>query len=83
MALTISRAEASNLLASGLEDGHEIPHSCKAGFCGLCECKVVEVDGTVNEVTEKETSKLGAEKLAEGRRLACCVEFSGTVTIEL
>lgn len=58
----------TTLLQAALDAGIPFPHSCRAGACGTCKCRLVE--GKVRELTDK-TYLLSAEELHANYILAC------------
>ena len=59
-------ADGSNLLDAALEQGLDVPFSCKGGVCATCKARLVagKVDMDLNHA-------LGGQELAEGYILTC------------
>ena len=55
-----------NILDAGLEQGLELPFSCKAGVCSTCKCKLVS-----GEVEMDITHGLSAREIESGFVLSC------------
>ncbi|HEY5718114.1 MAG TPA: 1,2-phenylacetyl-CoA epoxidase subunit PaaE [Motiliproteus sp.] len=55
-----------NILDAGLEQGMELPYSCKAGVCSTCKCKLVK-----GEVDMDITHGLEAHEIEAGYILSC------------
>ncbi len=55
-----------NVLDAGLEQGMELPYSCKAGVCSTCKCKLVE-----GEVEMDITHGLSGAEIDAGFVLSC------------
>ncbi len=55
-----------NILDAGLEQGLELPFSCKAGVCSTCKCKLVS-----GEVEMDITHGLSAKEIESGFVLSC------------
>ncbi len=58
----------TTLLQAALDSGIAFPHSCRAGGCGTCRCRLLE--GRVRELTDK-SYLLSAEELQQNYILAC------------
>jgi len=58
----------TTLLKAALDQGVPFPHSCRAGGCATCKCRLVE--GKVKELTDK-SYLLSAEELRDSYILAC------------
>ncbi|HYW92880.1 MAG TPA: 2Fe-2S iron-sulfur cluster binding domain-containing protein [Gammaproteobacteria bacterium] len=58
----------TSILQAALDNGIPFPHSCRAGGCGTCRCRLVE--GRVRELTDK-SFFLSAEELQQNYILAC------------
>jgi ring-1,2-phenylacetyl-CoA epoxidase subunit PaaE len=63
--LTISKNNSS-ILDAALEQGLELPYSCKGGVCSTCRCKVVE-----GEVDMDANFALEDYEVARGFVLSC------------
>lgn len=66
--LEFPAAPRQTILGSALEAGVPFPHSCRAGGCGTCRCRLVE--GEVKELTDK-SYILRGDEIADGWILAC------------
>lgn len=55
-----------NVLDAGLDQGLELPYSCKAGVCSTCKCKLVE-----GQVEMDITHALSAAEIKAGFVLSC------------
>ncbi|MEQ9365217.1 MAG: 2Fe-2S iron-sulfur cluster binding domain-containing protein [Leptospirales bacterium] len=68
-----------SLLEAGLENGLNMPHSCRVGSCTTCKCRLVE--GKVKELTDF-SYVLDLDELQQGYILACQTLPRSDVTIE-
>jgi len=65
---TFTAAPKETLLQAALNQGLAFPHSCRAGGCGSCKCRLLK--GKVKELTDK-SYLLSAEELRDQYVLAC------------
>lgn len=65
---TVQVPPRTTLLQAALDEGVAFPHSCRAGGCATCKCRLVE--GKVRELTDK-SYLLSAEELRGNYILAC------------
>ena len=65
---TFTAAPKETLLQAALNQGLAFPHSCRAGGCGSCKCRLVK--GKVKELTDK-SYLLSAEEIRDNYVLAC------------
>jgi len=73
--------EGENLLQLLTRHNIEISSPCGGRrSCGKCRVKVLE--GNV-DITETERELLSTQELAEGYRLACCIELASDLKIEV
>ncbi len=71
-------AVGENILDAGMENGMELPYSCKAGVCSTCKAKVIS-----GEVDMDITHGLEPEEIAEGFILTCQAHpVSDEVTVD-
>lgn len=72
----------TTLLKAALDAGLPFPHSCRAGGCASCKCRLL--DGKVKELTDK-SYLLSAEELRSNYILACqsIPKSDVTVAVEL
>lgn len=74
--------EGANLLETLVSAGIFVDNPCNGkGICGKCKVRILS--GEVSEMTVSEERLLNPEEIETGIRLACMVEVSGTVKIEL
>jgi ring-1,2-phenylacetyl-CoA epoxidase subunit PaaE len=59
-------ADGGNILDAGLENGVDLPFSCKGGVCATCKAKLVE-----GEVDMDRNQALQADEIAQGFILTC------------
>lgn len=72
----------NTLLRAAHQAGITIKHPCGGkGVCGACTV-LVRGEG-VSPPTEAEIACLGAERIAEGYRLACLAQVAGDADVEL
>lgn len=57
-----------SILQAALEQGLDLPHSCRVGSCGTCKRRLL--DGRVKELTDKAYT-LSAEEIDQGYILIC------------
>ena len=70
----------TSILKAALDAGIPFPHSCRAGGCGTCRCRLVE--GRVRELTDK-SCLLSAEEIRDGYILACQTLPKTDVTVHV
>jgi NAD(P)H-flavin reductase/ferredoxin len=78
--LVFPAAARQTVLGAALEAGVPFPHSCRAGGCGTCRCRLVE--GEVKELTDK-SYILRGDEIADGWILACQSVPRGDVVLEV
>lgn len=78
--LEFTAAPKETLLQAALNQGLAFPHSCRAGGCGTCKCRLVK--GKVKELTDK-SYLLSAEEIRDNYVLACQSVPQGDVEVEV
>lgn len=78
--IEITATGRQTILDAALEAGVAYPHSCRAGGCGTCKCRLI--DGKVKERTDK-SYVLSAEELRSGFILGCQSVPKGDVVVEV
>lgn len=73
-------APKETLLQAALNQGLAFPHSCRAGGCGSCKCRLVK--GKVKELTDK-SYLLSAEEIRDNYVLACQSVPQSDVEVEV
>jgi NAD(P)H-flavin reductase/ferredoxin len=73
-------APKETLLQAALNQGIAFPHSCRAGGCGSCKCRLVK--GKVKELTDK-SYLLSAEEIRDNYVLACQSVPQSDVEVEV
>ena len=73
-------APKETLLQAALNQGLAFPHSCRAGGCGTCKCRLVK--GKVKELTDK-SYLLSAEEIRGNYVLACQSVPQSDVEVEV
>ena len=73
-------APKETLLQAALNQGIAFPHSCRAGGCGTCKCRLVK--GKVKELTDK-SYLLSAEEIRDNYVLACQSVPQSDVEVEV
>ena len=73
-------APKETLLQAALNQGLSFPHSCRAGGCGTCKCRLVK--GKVKELTDK-SYLLSAEEIRDNYVLACQSVPQSDVEVEV
>ncbi|MDF1763899.1 MAG: 2Fe-2S iron-sulfur cluster binding domain-containing protein [Oleibacter sp.] len=68
------------ILTAALRQGIRFPHSCKAGGCATCKCKLV--DGKIKELTSS-AFILSSEDLDNGMVLGCQTQLRSDATIRI
>jgi len=76
----VHAASDESLLQSALNQGLAFPHSCRAGGCGACKCRLLS--GKVKELTDK-SYLLSSEELQANYILACQSLPQSDVTVEV
>lgn len=77
---TFTAAPKETLLQAALNQGLAFPHSCRAGGCGSCKCRLVK--GRVKELTDK-SYLLSAEEIRDNYVLACQSVPQSDVEVEV
>ena len=77
---TFTAAPKETLLQAALNQGLAFPHSCRAGGCGSCKCRLVK--GKVKELTDK-SYLLSAEEIRDNYVLACQSVPQSDVEVEV
>lgn len=77
---TFTAAPKETLLQAALNQGLAFPHSCRAGGCGSCKCRLVK--GKVKELTDK-SYLLSADEIRDNYVLACQSVPQSDVEVEV
>ena len=76
--IVLSVSRETDILSGFLDNGHDLPHSCREAMCGSCAVKLLR-----GHVEMKENYALNDAKLAEGYVLLCqSFPLSGEVVLE-
>jgi len=77
---TIDVQFEQTILDAALEQGIDLPYSCRMGVCATCKCQLIA--GEVSQLTDFAYA-LDAEELAQGIILACQSTPKSHLTIQL
>lgn len=66
---TINVSPDQSLLEAAEAAGHEIPYLCRGGACGMCETRVLELDGEISHTDDW----LSDEDKAANKKIMPCV----------
>ena len=69
------------ILDAALDNGLELPFTCRGGICGACVAKCVKGETDQSDITDLEFT-LDEDEVKEGLTLLCMARPVGDVTIE-